>query len=279
MSGFAPSTLRARLLPARNRAITTVVIAALAMAAANASANTVDFDADDFPLGPSGFYNGSDLGGDFTIGNATFQNDFTDFGGGCCWNGWAVSNQGDTTTPGFTNQYSSYTGGGLGGGGQFGVAFTDSADITLAAPETLVGAYLTNTTYAALSMLNGDLFGKQFGGATGTDPDWFNVTFEGKLGGTSTGSVTFYLADYRFADSADDYIIDEWTWLDLSALGLVDELDLTFGSSDVSGGFINTPTYVAMDFLVSVPEPGTGTLLACGIAGLAARRRSSVRRA
>ena len=43
------------------------------------------------------------------------------------------------------------------------------------------GAYFTNTTYTALSMLNGDGFAKQFGGASGTDADWYNITIEGLL--------------------------------------------------------------------------------------------------
>ncbi len=261
---------------ALHRIVTLFALATLGVAATTAQATTVNFDS--FALDPSGYYNGSDLAGGFTIGNADFTNNFTDFGGGCCWDGWSVSNHGDISTPGFGNQYSSYTGGGVGGSSNFGVGFTDSADITLNGATAVTGAYLTNTTYAALSMLNGDAFAKQFGGASGTDADWFNVTIEGKLGGASTGSVVFYLADYRFADSADDYIIDEWTWVDLSSLGTIDELDFTFGSSDVGTFGINTPTYVAIDSLTSVPEPGSGTLLACGVALLAGRRRSSIRR-
>lgn len=243
----------------------------LTAAVANlATANTIDFD--DFPLDASGVYNGSDLGGDFAVGSGTFSNQFTDFGGGCCWDGWAVSNHGDTTTPGFANQYSSITGGGLGGGGQFGVAYSDSADITFADPQTMTGAYLTNTTYAALSMLNGDSFAKKFGGASGSDEDWFNVTIEGKLAGGSTGSVVFYLADYRFADSNDDYVVDQWTYLDLSALGTVDQLAFSFASSDVGAFGINTPSYVALDSLTSTPEPGSAALLGLGLAALAAGR-------
>jgi hypothetical protein len=251
----------------------TAIACALGFATATAHAATIDFDS--FPVGGSGFYNGSDLAGDFASGKGTFTNNFTDFGGGCCWDGWAVSNHGDIATPGFGNQYSSYAGGGVGGGGNFGVGYTDTADITLASAQDVTGVYLANTTYAALSMLNGDGFAKQFGGASGTDADWFNVTIEGKLGGASTGSVVFYLADYRFADSQDDYIVDAWTWVDLTSLGTVDELDLTFGSSDVGGFGINTPTYVAFDSLTSVPEPGTGALLACGLALMGARRRSA----
>ena len=247
--------------------------ALLLIASAPAFANTIDFDG--FALDPSGFYNGSDLGGDFAIDNGTFANQFTNYGGGCCWDGWSVSNHGDATTPGFGNQYSSVAGGGFGGGGQFGVAYTDSADITLGTAESITGMYLTNTTYTALSMLNGDGFAKQFGGVTGTDADWFNVTIEGSLAGGVTSSVVFYLADYRFADSNDDYIVDEWTWVDLSSLGLVDQLTFTFGSSDVGGFGINTPTYLAADFITSVPEPGTGLLCGLGLVALARRTKRS----
>ncbi|WP_286747172.1 DUF4465 domain-containing protein, partial [Aquabacterium sp. UBA2148] len=50
----------------------------------------------------------------FTSGAATFSHDFTDWGGGCCWSGWTYSNQTDTTTPGFENQFSAYAGSGAG---------------------------------------------------------------------------------------------------------------------------------------------------------------------
>jgi hypothetical protein len=247
-----------------------VLAAAMMLVAAIATANTINFD--DFTLDGSGFYNGSDLGGDFTVGNGTFNGTFNNtFSFGCCWDGWSVSNHGDTATPGFGNQYSSITGGGFGGGGQFGVAFTDSANITLASATSITGTYLTNTTYSALSMLNGDSFAKQFGGASGTDEDWFSVTIEGRLSGAATSSVEFLLADYRFANSIDDYIIDEWTWVDLSSLGLVDELSFSFASSDVGNFGVNTPSYVAVDFITSIPEPGTGLLCALGLAAMARR--------
>lgn len=242
-----------------------------------ALAATIDFES--FPLDPVGFYNGSDLAGGFTTGGITFDNNFTDFGGGCCWDGWAVSNHTDNTTPGFGNQYSSYVaGGGFGGGGQYGVLFNDSGDITLGSAQQLSGAYLTTTTYSALSMLNGDGFAKQFGGPGGLDPDWFNVTIEGFLAGSATDSVVFYLADYRFADSLEDYILDQWTFVDLSILGLVDELRFSFGSSDVGDFGINTPTYLAMDNLITiVPEPNTALLLCIGGMLMAGSARSGRR--
>ena len=51
---------------------------------------------------------------------------------------------------------------------------------------------LTNTTFAALSMRDGDAFAKQFGGVSGDDPDWFLLTIDGlDAGGASVGSGRF----------------------------------------------------------------------------------------
>src|SRR5690606_3999585 len=112
------------------------------------------------------------------------------------------------------------------------------------------GLYITNTTYTGLSMRDGDVFSKQFGGPTGDDPDFLRVDVEGfDQDGSSKGIVEFYLADYRFTDNSLDYIVDEWTWLDLSTLGTVTSLQFTLASSDVGSFGINTPTYFAFDEL------------------------------
>ncbi len=219
---------------------------------------------------------------DFASSGATFNNDFTDFGGGCCWQGWAYSQTTDTTTPGFENQYSAIAGAGASGSATYGVAFTGGevgaqapvSRITFAEEVSLLGAALTNTTYAALSMRDGDTFAKQFGGLSGSDPDYFILTITGRDAGNAiTGSVDFALADYRFADDALDYIVMEWTLVDLAGLGSVAALEFELDSSDQSFGFLNTPSYFAFDDFVFVPEPGSALLLAFGLA-LLARKRS-----
>ena len=112
------------------------------------------------------------------------------------------------------------------------------------------GAWLTNTTYAALSMRDGDAFAKQFGGPSGADPDWFLVTITGYDGDESPrGTVDFYLADFRFEDSVEDYIVDQWTWVDLVGLGPVSAIDFALSSSDNGDFGMNTPAYFALDGL------------------------------
>ncbi|MEA1948197.1 MAG: DUF4465 domain-containing protein, partial [Thermodesulfobacteriota bacterium] len=219
------------------------------------------------------YYNGSDSAGGFTSGEAAFVNNYNP--AWSSWDGWSVSNTIDTTTAGFTNQYSAYTGGAY-SGTQYGVyyePFTLTSTVSWNTPMMVNGGYFTNTTYAALSMLNGDDFAKQFGGVTGNDPDWFLLTVAGMNENTVTGSVDFYLADYRFENNSQDYIVNAWTWLDLSGLGTVTSLKFDLSSSDVGDYGMNTPAYFAMDNLNAVPIPGTVLLLGSGLLGLLGLKR------
>lgn len=232
---------------------------------------------DDLPLAPeSHFYPLATT--TFTSGGATFNHSFTDWGGGCCQNDWVYSNRTDTTTPGPANQFSGYAGGGALGSSNYAIALLGAPTVSFGGPVAVSGAYFTNTTYAALSMLEGDDYGKKFGGASGNDADWFKLTIEGRDAGNAlTGSVDFYLADYRFADNSLDYIVNDWTYVDLSSLGTVSSLSFSLASSDVGQWGINTPAYFAMDSLAvaAVPEPSQAAmfLAGLGVLGFAARRR------
>jgi hypothetical protein len=277
----------------RARSLSTLFTALIL--AAPAAATTIDFE----DLGASlpvqsdpdadleDYYNGysanaASLPTDFASAGATFNNEFSDFGGGCCWQGWAYSQLTDTTTPGFGNQHSAVTGGGASGSATYGVAFTGGqvglqaavSRIAFGEEVSVLSALLTNTTYTALSMRDGDGFAKKFGGPSGDDPDYLVLTITGRDAGNAvTASVEFALADYRFSDGLLDYIVTDWTSVDLSALGSVAALEFELASSDESFGFLNTPSYFALDDLVFAPEPSTALLLGVGLA-LLARRRS-----
>jgi Domain of unknown function (DUF4465)/PEP-CTERM motif len=249
------------------------------------AATTVGFEdvSANLPIGGNYYYDGADGAGGFVSRGAKFSNSFTDWGGGfTSWDGWAYSQTTDTTTAGFTNQYSAFAGGGVDGSATYGVGFPGGGDIsgitniTLDGERLLDGAYFTNSTYSALSMLDGDAFAKKFGGASGNDPDWFLLTISGfDAGNAPTGSVDVYLADYRFADNSLDYVLDSWQWVDLTGLGAVHSLDFSLSGSDVGDFGLNTPAYFAMDNLVVIPEPASGALLALGLAalGVCGRRR------
>lgn len=237
-------------------------------------------DLENLVLAPESYWNGSDGAGGFASGGAWFSNGYgvdtyynMEF-----WGGWAYSNKSDITTGDYTNQYSAITGAAQ-SGSIYAVGYVDTYNgwiptITLAAPGVVETVYVTNTTYAYLLMRNGDpnSYSKQFGGPTGGDPDWFLLTITGKdAGGAAIDTVKFYLADYRFADSADDYLVNAWTPVDLSPLGAVKSLVFTLTSSDSGAWGMNTPAYFALDTLT--PEPATLALVAAGSAWVLARRR------
>lgn len=191
--------------------------------------------------GPGGgaYWNGADGSGGFISGDAWFTNQYDSTYGS--WSGWAYSNTTDITTPGHTNQYTAIAGGGADGSSNYGVAYISSwagdyAQLYFGInsgnyEQPVLGAYITNTTYAYLSMKNGDNYAKKFGGDDGTDPDWFKLTIYGldsNYQRMNDNYVEFYLADYRFDDSSQDYFVGEWTWVDLSSLGRCQALNLIY---------------------------------------------------
>ncbi|MCB1097214.1 MAG: DUF4465 domain-containing protein [Verrucomicrobiae bacterium] len=221
----------------------------------------------------------------FTSGGITFENRTIPAYGS--WNVWAYSNRTDTVTPGFGNDLSSWAGGGAdpvtGGtvaGGTYGIA--SGANTWIDLPTTSgapVSVMVTNTTYAALSMRDGDAFSKKFGGASGADPDFFLLTILGENAmGSVTGSIDLYLADYRAADVAGDFIQADWVKVDLTGLGTdVAKLRFDLTSSDAGNFGINTPAFFAVDNLVVVPESSSMLLVSIGLGGwFFTRRRRNI---
>ncbi len=214
-------------------------------------------DFENLPLPADSYWNGSDASGSFTSGNATFTNKFTDWGGGfTSWSGFSYSNKRDTLTQSYTNEFSAITALGFNSSEKYGVCYVSAYDPFprirlngMAKGDTVSGFFITNSTYAYLSMKNGGAPAKKFGGVDGTDPDWFVLAIYGyKDGIKKADSVLFYLADFRFSSSAMDYIIKDWHWVDLTSLGELDSLEFNLFSSDTAGGFgINNPTYFCMD--------------------------------
>jgi len=230
------------------------------------------------------YYDGYGAGapeGTWSSSGATFNT--SEFGPG-----WSYSNINDSTTPGFTNQWAAFTGTDLSGGGNYALATSfdpNGAWINLPTGQQIHSLFVTNATYTALSMRDGDAFAKKFGGDSGDDPDFFKVTFTGfdspnATGGT-TGQQEFYLADYRFADNALDYIVDQWVQVDLSGLGAARSIGIAFASSDNGPFGMNTPAYVAIDQLQlqTIPEPKSlWVLIAIAVFPLLSRRRFIGRR-
>ena len=152
------------------------------------------------------------------------------------WDGFAYSNRTDPNARGYEAQYNAICGSGQGGSANYGVAFVgweSLPKLTFAHPQVFSGLYVTNNCYAYYDLRDGSTFGKKFGGDDGNDPDWFKLTITGiDANDQPTGTVEFYLADFRFADNTRDYILDSWAFVDLASLGEVKALQFTLSSSD-----------------------------------------------
>src|SRR5574343_823499 len=187
------------------------------------------------------FDNGSAGNGPFSSDLVNFSNYYDDAWGS--WNGFSISNMTDNTTAGWGNQYSSYPGSGY-----------NSSNYAVYYPSGLISCTITdidlifdslkitNTTYAAISMRDGDAFAKQFGsiyaadGATidGTNgEDFFRLWVIGsEYPGGPKDSVEVYLADYRFSDNSQDYILDTWLNVDLTTMNFPIR-HITFGLESI----------------------------------------------
>jgi len=248
-----------------------VVIVCLLAGVINAG-TLVDFE--DLNLETDSYWNGSDLSGGFESSDMWFNNNYDSLY--WSWDGFAYSNIADTTSTGWDAQYNAITGNGYDGSANYGVGFVgfgfnDPPAMTLDVPGRIDGFYVTNNNYAYYSMMTGDAFAKKFGGATGEDEDWFMLTVTGKdVTGAVTGTVDFYLADFRFEDNGMDYILDDWAYVDLTELGAVKNLEFGLTSSDTGSMGMNTPGYFVIDNII-VPEPITAALLALG--AMAMRRK------
>jgi len=238
------------------------------------NAEIVTFD--DLTLDPNTYYNGSDIigggAGEFETTGVTF-NIFFDNTYGPYWEGFAYSNTTDTTTPDYTNQYSAVTGTGADDSSIYGVGYVDGfygtiPTITFEDEVFLAEAAITNTTYAFFAMQDGNAPAKKYGGDTGDDPDWYLLTITGKdADEIVTDVVKFYLADFRFSDNSQDYIIDAWTAVDLSSLGQVKTVEFSVSSSDTGDYGINTPTYFVIDSIAIDQCPDDPDKIDAGICG------------
>jgi hypothetical protein len=209
-------------------------------------------DFENLSLSPNSYWDGASnpSGTTFTSGDATFKNYYEAAYGGYWDGGFAYTNIQDSTTSGYTNTYAAKALTGYNGSSNYAIG-KNGAIIHLtgiALGKRPRATYITNSTYAYNSMRDGDSFAKKFGGTSGNDADYLKLTIKKWLGGsTGNDSVEFYLADFRFTDNSKDYIIKDWTVVDLSALGDADSLIFSLSSSDMSPYGMNTPGYFCLD--------------------------------
>ena len=168
------------------------------------------------------------------------------------WGGFTVSNRTDLNQSGMNAQYTAITGCGYDGSSQYAVAYTYGVQTDVYAADgqshTVTGCYVTNNLWAYQHVLEGESGVTPFGGTSGNDPDWFKLTATGKnASGQTVGTLDFYLADYRFDDNTQDYVLDTWEWFDLSPLGEVASISFSLSSTKSNYGGMITPAYFCMD--------------------------------
>ena len=197
------------------------------------------------------YWDGSDGSGSFISGGYRFDNTYKEYEYGDYYYGFAYSNR---TSSDFTtyaaDRFNSCAGGGAEDTPGFSVFKMDRSypmGVEVFGSddgEDVTGFYITNAASTYEAMQNGTDLARQFGKG-----DWLKVTVTGfDAEGEETGTVDFYLADFRDPNAA--YIIETWRWVDLTELGKVKRLVFTMSGSDVNPwGSMNTPDYFCMDNL------------------------------
>lgn len=161
--------------------------------------------------------------------------------GGTYVSGAVVSNITSTNFKDYTDANKSAAGGAYNGKNYvvwYEDGFTPNA-LKLKSASTVPGMYVCNNVYALNSMKNGDdIAGDPFGKG-----DYLLLTIGGKLEGKAVNTtVEFYLGK-------DTEFVTEWTYVDLSKLGKIDELTFSFSGSRTGDWGLNTPTYFCFDNL------------------------------
>ncbi len=181
----------------------------------------------------------------------------TSFGG--FWSsGWAFSRSTDTTGN-FRNLY-----GVVGGvppccvpGSDTYLSGQQGAYLLLPPNSSLVALEYNNLAYTAATLKRGSGFSKVFGrDANGgnTAPDSLILSVCGYLDGLPTFVKNLPLADFRAADSADDYIVNRWTPAQLTPSARFIETDsvaFRLRSSDNGDFGNNTPDFFAIGKLAA----------------------------
>lgn len=228
--------------------------------------STISFE--DLTLTQDSFWNGSDSTGFFNSGGAKFGNSYnSDYPGYEFWSGgYAYSNMRNDSVAGATNIYSAYPAKGAKNSVNYGL-FTASygieGNIDFGKTVFIDKINVANTTYAYLSMKNGDAFAKKFGNSTnaggqddGTNgKDFFFVrVYALDANDTKLDSTDIYLADFRSANASEHFILD--TWKEVSLNMSAHQLTFALFSSDNGQYGMNTPGFFAIDEIEFIGNVG-----------------------
>ena len=209
----------------------------------------------------SGAY-GPEWVGTFKSGSYEFVNSVNPTYGS--WMGCSYSNMTATSFESYEkDQWNSAAGHGANGSANYGVLYGNSLPNTPmevikvlnggAEGRIIAGMNITNSAWVVECVKNGNGVAQKF--AQGS---WFKVIFTGTKADKSTASVDYYLADYRSENESEWTCLTDWAWIDLSSLGKVVSLSISFDGTDKSYGYLNTSTYVCIDNVGCEKNVSTG---------------------
>lgn len=197
--------------------------------------------------------------GTFKSGSYEFVNSFTPK-----WSSWTGCSYSNMTATSFadytTDQWNSAAGHGAAGSANYGVIYGSSTPMEIikvldgdAEGRIIKGMNITNSAWVVECVKNGNGVAQKF-----SQGSWFKVTFTGVKADKSTASVDYYLADYRSENESEWNCLTDWDWIDLSSLGKVVSLSVSFDGTDKSSGYLNTSTYVCIDNVGCEKNTSTG---------------------
>ena len=209
----------------------------------------------------SGAY-GTEWVGTFKSGSYEFVNSVNPAWGS--WMGCSYSNMTATSFESYDkDQWNSAAGHGANGSANYGVLYGNSLPNTPmeiikvlnggAEGRIIAGMNITNSAWVVECVKNGNGAAKKF-----EQGSWFKVIFTGTKADKSTASVDYYLADYRSENESEWTCLTDWAWIDLSSLGKVVSLSVSFDGTDKSYGYLSTSTYVCIDNVGCEKNTSTG---------------------
>ncbi len=204
---------------------------------------------EDVDLHGATYYDGADNSGLFATADVF---SFMNYNHDGSWCGFVVSATSSNIYTGNTTDdslFNSVVGGGM-QSEKFAVGCYNESLATLEdeCPEIYATAnikpeyvYITNTACAYKSMTEGDSFVKKF-----DETDWLKLTISGmvfseeEIDYVVANSVDFYLAK-------DGKIVNEWTKVDLTPLGVCEFIRFSISSSVSGMGDVSSLSYFALD--------------------------------
>lgn len=208
------------------------------------------FNFDELTMPDTGFWCGSDT----SVYNHFYGDDEISFPNNynfdwLSWDNFSFSNWTNTTSQEYSNQWSVNTGE-ASSGTNFGLAYipidwndshypTTPIDVEFTNPVKIESLQITNSTFTALTIENGDDYCTAF-----SDGDYYKIFIYGVKNDVITDTVEVYLADFQNGNS---YIASEWINVDLTSLDSITELRFDAYSTDIGDFGINTPLYFCLD--------------------------------